>query len=247
MVVDRKTARRSSGKKGWRCGVSSEWTRRSARSLSQKKKHPRSKAFPFVFLLCPLLHYSHIQLLVQNSNNSLDTYLVPSPIPSHTSGKSKPTPSEPTKTHSVDIPGHRSDVRALCLSSDDQLICSASHGTLKLWNARTTQCLRTMECGYALCAAFLPGDRHVVVGLKSGHVALYDVQSSTLLHTYAAHGGPVWSLHVRPDGKGLVSGSADKDVKFWEFEMREVEEEGEDGATVDRLGRQRKVGSLLLD
>jgi len=26
---------------------------------------------------------------------------------------------------------------------------------------KTTQCIRTMECGYAVCSAFLPGDRHV--------------------------------------------------------------------------------------
>ena len=28
----------------------------------------------------------------------------------------------------------------------------------------------------------------------------------------------MWSLHVRADEQALVSGSADKDVKFWEFE-----------------------------
>jgi U3 small nucleolar RNA-associated protein 12 len=33
-----------------------------------------------------------------------------------------------------------------------------------------------------------------------------------------AHSSTVWSLHVRPDGQVLVSGSADKEVKFWEFE-----------------------------
>lgn len=38
-----------------------------------------------------------------------------------------------------------------------------------------------------------------------------------------AHEGAVWSLHVRPDGKALVTGSADKDIKFWEFEHQDVE------------------------
>lgn len=33
-----------------------------------------------------------------------------------------------------------------------------------------------------------------------------------------AHSSTVWSLHVRPDEQVLVSGSADKEVKFWEFE-----------------------------
>jgi U3 small nucleolar RNA-associated protein 12 len=36
-----------------------------------------------------------------------------------------------------------------------------------------------------------------------------------------------------------VSGSADKDVKFWDFEMREVEGEGE--KVVSRLGVETTV------
>jgi U3 small nucleolar RNA-associated protein 12 len=27
----------------------------------------------------------------------------------------------------------------------------------------------------------------------------------------------VWSIAVRPDGKGFMSGGADKIVKFWDF------------------------------
>lgn len=27
-------------------------------------------------------------------------------------------------------------------------------------------------------------------------------------------------MHVRADGQALVTGSADKDVKFWEFEQK---------------------------
>lgn len=72
------------------------------------------------------------------------------------------------------------------------------------------------------------------MGTKSGELALYDIAASSLLATYKAHTGPIWSIHVKPDGKGLVSGSADKDVKFWDFEMREAEGEGE--RVVSRLG-----------
>jgi len=175
-------------------------------------------------------------ILLALSNNSLESYNVPSPSLSGKGSKSKladGSSPEPTKTHSVEIPGHRQDVRALSVSSDDQVVASAASGTLKVWNLRTTACLRTMECGYALCTTFLPGDRHVVVGTKAGELLLYDVAASTLLSRYEAHKGPVWSINVRPDGRGLVSGSADKDVKFWDFEMRE---EGEGERVVSRLG-----------
>ncbi|GAA5920365.1 hypothetical protein JCM1841_005590 [Sporobolomyces salmonicolor] len=165
-----------------------------------------------------------VQILAALANNSLEVYNLPP------AGSSKAPAVEPVKMYTLDLPGHRSDVRCLAVSSDDQLIASASHGALKLWNVKTTKCVRTMECGYAICCTFLPGDRHIVVGTKSGELLLYDLSSSSLLETLPAHTGPLWSMHVRPDGRGLVTGSADKDVKFWDFEVKEVPSEVEGGA-----------------
>lgn len=178
------------------------------------------------------------QILTALANNSLEIFTLPPP-PS-----SKAPAVDPIKLYSLDLPGHRSDVRSLCISSDDELLASASNGQLKIWNVKTTKCVRTMEGGYAICSTFLPGDKHVsqpaqlgstitiadvctqiVVGTKSGELHLYDLSSSSLLESFQAHTGPIWSLHVRPDGRGLVTGSADKDIKFWDFEVREVETE----------------------
>ncbi|EIW66132.1 hypothetical protein TREMEDRAFT_72445 [Tremella mesenterica DSM 1558] len=164
-----------------------------------------------------------VSVLVQLSNNSLETYTLP--LPSSSSRKLKNQSTEPIKTHSLELPGHRQDPRTLCISSDDQVIASASSGTLKLWNSRTTACLRTMECGYALCSTFLPGDRHVVIGTKTGELALYDIAGSTLLESYKVHKGPIWGIQVRPDGRGLVSCSGDHDVKFFDFSFIEEEEQ----------------------
>ncbi|TFK94701.1 WD40 repeat-like protein [Polyporus arcularius HHB13444] len=154
------------------------------------------------------------QLFVALSNNALEVYNIPPPT------KSKDAPPEASRLFSVDLPGHRTDVRTLCLSSDDALLASASNGSLKIWNMKTTACIRTMDCGYAVCSTFLPGDRQVAVGTKSGEILIYDIASSSLIDTIQAHSGTVWSLHVRPDDTGLVSGSADKDVKFWDFERK---------------------------
>ncbi|PFH51427.1 hypothetical protein AMATHDRAFT_74976 [Amanita thiersii Skay4041] len=155
-----------------------------------------------------------VQILLALSNNAVEVYGIPQPT------KSKDEPPEASRIYSVDIPGHRTDVRALSLSSDDQLLASASNGQLKVWNMKTTMCIRTMECGYAICCTFLPGDRHIAVGTKTGEILLYNIASSSLLETIKAHTGAVWSLHVRADEQALASGSADKDVKFWEFEQK---------------------------
>ncbi|KAF6762715.1 WD-repeat-containing protein [Ephemerocybe angulata] len=159
------------------------------------------------------------ELMVALSNNALEVYNIPQPT------KSTEAPPEATRNHSVSLPGHRADVRSLCLSSDDRILASAANGSLKIWNMKTTACIRTMDCPNPVCTTFLPGDRHVAVGTKAGEILIFDVSSSSLIETVKAHTGTVWSLHVRKDGRALVSGSADKEVKFWDFEEKEGNEE----------------------
>lgn len=95
-------------------------------------------------------------VLVALANNSIKVYTAPSPT-----GKKIKEAIEPAEIHSIDLPGHRHDIRSLCVSSDDQVVCSAANGSVKIWNVRTGACLRTIEGGYAVCSTFLPGDRHV--------------------------------------------------------------------------------------
>lgn len=95
------------------------------------------------------------------------------------------------KKSSIDHSGHRSDIRAVALSSTDEMLLSMSNGNafsfllhhlslviklnsifylvvgvvsglMKVWNVKTRNCIRTMKCGYALCGFFVPGDRHVI-------------------------------------------------------------------------------------
>ena len=162
-----------------------------------------------------------LQLLVAMTNNQVEKYAIPTKQKEKKSKSDEPP--EYNRTFAVDMPGHRTDVRSVALSSDDRMLASASNGSLKIWNVRTQSCIRTLECGYALCSAFLPGDKIVVVGNRNGELELFDIASSTLIDTVKAHEGPVWTLHVHPDGKSVVTGSADKSAKFWSFEI--VQEE----------------------
>ncbi|KAM0514800.1 hypothetical protein ACHAPE_006475 [Trichoderma viride] len=158
-----------------------------------------------------------IYLVVGTTNNQLEYYSV---NPKEKSDKKqKDDIPDYTKAFSVEIPGHRADIRALSLSSDDKMLASASNGLLKVWNIKTQTCIRTFECGYALCCAFLPGDKVVVVGTKNGELQLFDVASASLLESVEAHEGAIWALQVHPDGKSVVSGSADKSAKFWDFKI----------------------------
>jgi U3 small nucleolar RNA-associated protein 12 len=157
-----------------------------------------------------------LQLLVGSTNNLLELYT----ILGKDKLKSKTDVPDYNKALAVELPGHRTDVRSLSISSDDKMLASAANGSLKIWNIRTQTCIRTFECGYALCCAFLPGDKVVVVGTKEGDLQLYDVASAALLETVNAHEGhAIWSLQVHPDGKSVVSGGADKTAKFWDFKI----------------------------
>lgn len=170
-------------------------------------------------------------VLVASSNNQLEVF----EVLAKDKVKSAEVPDY-NRTLSVDMPGHRSDIRCIALSSDDRMLATASNGSLKIWNTRTQTCLRTLECGYALCLAFLPGDKIVVVGTREGTLEVFDIAASTLLDTIKAHDRDVWSLQVSPQGKSLVTGSADKTAKLWEFKV--VQEEV--------LGTTRKNAKLTL-
>jgi len=161
------------------------------------------------------------RLLLATTNNQLELYDVTTKQKDRISKSDEPP--DYTRSFSVDTPGHRTDVRSLALSSDDRMLASACNGSLKIWNVRTQSCIRTLDCGYALCATFLPGDKIVVVGNRNGELELYDIASSTRIDTVKAHEGPIWTLHVHPDGRSMATGSADKSAKFYSFEVIQEE------------------------
>ena len=158
-----------------------------------------------------------LQLLTATTNNQLEIYTVMTKQKENSSRSDDPP--DYTRPYSVDMPGHRTDVRSLALSSDDRMLASACNGSLKIWNVHTQSCIRTLDCGYALSATFLPGDKIVIVGNRNGELEIFDIASSTLIDTIKAHEGPVWTLHVHPDGRSMATGSADKSAKFFNFEV----------------------------
>lgn len=172
-----------------------------------------------------------ISILVATSNNQLELFDLAA-----SEKKKRADPPEYNRTITVDMPGHRTDIRCVALSSDDRMLATASHGSLKIWNTRTQTCLRTFDCGHALSMDFLPGDKIVVVGTREGTLEVFDIAASNLLDTINAHERDIWALRVSPDGKSLVTGSADKSVKFWQFKI--VQEEV--------LGTTRKNAKLTL-
>ncbi|XP_055954643.1 WD repeat-containing protein 3 [Patella vulgata] len=122
------------------------------------------------------------------------------------------------------LPGHRTDVRTLCFSSDNTAIVTVSAESAKLWNRSSVKCIRTMSCDYSLCSVFAPGDRHIILGTKAGKLQIFDIASGDLLEDIEAHDSTIYSISLSPDKRGILTGSSDKTVKFWNFEL--VNQEG---------------------
>ncbi|CAL9207862.1 unnamed protein product [Musa hybrid cultivar] len=145
------------------------------------------------------------------NNNMLETHLIDT--------------DKISKLYSIELHGHRSDIRSVTLSSDNDLLMSTSHNAVKIWNPSTGVCLRTIESGYGLCSSFVPGNRYALVGTKSGTLEILDVGSGSSIEVIEAHAGSIRSIVPIPDENGSVSscgfvtGSADHDVKFWEYQL----------------------------
>ena len=124
------------------------------------------------------------------------------------------------KTLAIALAGHRSDVRALSLLSTDDMLLSVGQKDVRLWTIRSLECVRSIDVEGGLCCCLLPGDKYAVIGTKDGKLVLADLNTGDILQTLQAHKGSIWSVDVRMDGKGMVSGGADHNLCFWEFEIQ---------------------------
>ncbi|XP_058207905.1 uncharacterized protein LOC131320971 [Rhododendron vialii] len=165
------------------------------------------------FSFCPVTPKNSLATVALSLNNNLlEIYSIDT--------------SSTTKTNAIELQGHRSDIRSVTLSADNTLLMSTSHSAVKIWNPSTGSCLRTIDSGYGLCGLFVPGNKYAVVGTKAGAIEIIDVSSGTCVEVLEVHGGSVQSIVAVPDGTGFVTGSADHDVKFWEYQT--IQKTGED-------------------
>ncbi|KIM86312.1 hypothetical protein PILCRDRAFT_39554, partial [Piloderma croceum F 1598] len=68
-----------------------------------------------------------------------------------------------------------------------------------------------------LFAAFLLVNGQLVAAASlDGVVRIWDVATGGLLECLRGHRDSVYSIAFTPDGKGLISGSLDKTLKYWD-------------------------------
>ncbi|HPU85766.1 MAG TPA: PKD domain-containing protein [Candidatus Latescibacteria bacterium] len=114
--------------------------------------------------------------------------------------------------------GHTEGIRSIAFSSDGQTLVSAGNDNLvKVWRVSDGALLRTLTGPTlgASCVAVSPDGQTIVAGGGDGMIRFWNLSDGALLHTIAA-GNTVFSLAIRPDGRGLLVG-AGSTVEIWQM------------------------------
>lgn len=166
-------------------------------------------------------------------NNSIASYAINkteavSAVQAATDSASVATPGFHVKK-TFESGGHRTPVRTISISFYDTMILTGSSESIKLWTTSDFKCFRTFESTYCTCSTFIPEDRYFMIGDKNGALFLYDINKAELVQKVQAHTASIWSIHLHEapqgqEGLSIITGSADKGLKFWDIIVTKHEE-----------------------
>ena len=75
-----------------------------------------------------------------------------------------------------------------------------------------------------LSVAFSPNGRYIAAGDLRDGLWIWDSRTHRLIAIWRGHSGQVWCVEFTPDGKGLMSGSADSTLKCWDVSSLGIHE-----------------------
>jgi WD40 repeat protein/serine/threonine protein kinase/tetratricopeptide (TPR) repeat protein len=129
--------------------------------------------------------------------------------------------------------GHPRRPMGVAFSPDNSLLATGSHGNeeVKLWDLPTGQFSRTFALpikGSGIFAlTFSPDGKHLAVACRTPLedrdkmewlVYVLSVASRAVVCTLRGHANAIWDVAFSPDGKRLVSASADASARVWDVQ-----------------------------
>ncbi|KAK2991400.1 hypothetical protein RJ640_010864 [Escallonia rubra] len=135
-----------------------------------------------------------------------------------------------------ELKGHDAQVSCVRMLSGERVLTAAHDGTVKMWDVRTDTCVATVgRCSNAvLCMEYddstgilaaggrdasirMVGDT-VITGSDDWTARMWSVSHGTCDAVLACHGGPVLCVEYSMSDKGIITGSSDGLLRFWENE-----------------------------
>ncbi len=127
----------------------------------------------------------------------------------------------------LDTRGHTGIIRDLIITKENSIITASVDKTIRIWDVYSGQELRkilgqigTGDEGKIFAIALSPDEHYLAVGgfigdNYAGQIRIYDYETGKLLQILKSHTNVVFDLDFSPDGRYLISGSADQSVKIW--------------------------------
>ncbi|KAK1842426.1 vegetative incompatibility protein het-e-1 [Colletotrichum chrysophilum] len=132
----------------------------------------------------------------------------------------KPLVKEEDWDTCIQVFGHHDQCQTLMFSPEGNFLASTSLDDMKLWDAKTGQCLRTIRPsnGRLGQVKFFCDGLIVAAVVGNFQCNLWSVKTGCCLHTLQYHSGKINSIALSPNGRNLVMGSEDTIVTLWNIE-----------------------------
>lgn len=103
-------------------------------------------------------------------------------------------------------------------TNDILLVSGSGDGTIKFWNGKTGQCLKTLEghTSWVWCTVFSPDGQQLVTSSYDATLRIWQFQTGQCLKILHGHQSSTIAVAFSPDGKTIASSSFDTTIKLWD-------------------------------
>ncbi|KAK0163102.1 hypothetical protein PV327_006811 [Microctonus hyperodae] len=97
------------------------------------------------------------------------------------------------------------------------LVTGGYDHTIKVWQAHTGICLRTLQHTVSINALDITPDKHVIAAAGYQNIFMHDLDSPNAVLNYEGASKNVTSLGFQEDGKWMYTGSEDCSARIWDL------------------------------